>query len=237
VLYFAFSSIVFGLLGGSSPPCRGVAACAVNGMVLGFSVLLMLFLLFLVVDAIRLSVCWIEKLQDPDLRWSDAPIQELARKRQLPEAHAAYWMQVHLIGERTREVVRLLYYPLIVILLMLLARSTYFDNWDFPLALAIVVGINFTIALAAAAKLNSAARQAREAILERLRNESLDLTKEQQPAIPVASPSEIDALIDKLSKLNLGAYQRVWEQPLVRATALLLTGLGLTYSEYVRILY
>lgn len=236
LLYFAFGSIIFLLLGGGNAPCRGPVACRLNGFTLGLSVVLMLFLLFLIVDAIRLCVCWIEKLRDPNLQWTGALIHDLARKRQLPEGHAVCWLQVHLIGERTREVSRLLYYPLIVILLLLLSRSRYFDNWDFPIALAIVIGINFLIALVAAAKLNLSARLAREEILERLRDESLELAKETQTEIPTATPNEIDHLIEKLSKLKLGAYQRVWEQPLVRAIILLLSGLGLTFTEYARFL-
>ena len=233
LFYVAFGTLVFSLLGAAAAPCRGTIACKVDGILLGFGVLLMLFLLFFVVDATRLCIYWIEKLQSPRLNWDDTSRNELAKQMGLPVSHATYYLQIHLIGERTTEVGRLLYYPVVIILLMLLARTTYFDDWGFPQALAVVVGTNFLIAVIAAARLNAAAKQARDSILEKLRRESLELraSEAQQPA--VATPDEVKELISQLSQFRIGAFQHLWDQPLVRGSLLILSGIGITYVEYL----
>jgi hypothetical protein len=231
-VYLAFGQVVFALLGGSGSPARGSLASTLNGLSIGVGVPLMILLLFLIVDAIRLCIGWIEKMLDPGLDWSAEEIAAVAARRRLSDSVAKHWLQVQLIGERTRELSRLIYYPLIVILLMLLARSTYFDDFDLPVALAVIVGINFTIALVAAAALNAVARSARETVLNRLREASARLEQAEEPDVPPATPKKIDELVDELAKLDIGAFQRFWDQPLVRATVLLVTGLGLAYSEY-----
>jgi hypothetical protein len=233
LVYFAFGTIVFSLLGGASPPCRGSTACAVDGILLGIGVMSMLFLLFFVMDATRLCICWIEKMKNPAVKWDDTKRDELAEKLRVPPVHATYWLQIHLIGERTTEVGRLLYYPVVIILIMLLARTTYFDDWGFPQALAIVVGANFLIAVVTAARLNASARRAKDHILDRLQRESLKLQSDGSDKPVVSTPSEIRELIGQLSKLRIGAYQRLWDQPFIRGSLLLLGGVGVTFAEYL----
>ncbi|NIP72735.1 MAG: hypothetical protein GWO16_06720 [Gammaproteobacteria bacterium] len=230
LLYMAFAFIVVALLGRPDTPCRGLA-CSVDFAIIIMSVLPMLFLLFLVVDAARLCVCWIQKLRERPFDWNRTDGDKLPS---LPRPHFAAWMSIHLIGERTGEVTRLVYYPVLVILLLLLARSTYFDDWGFPQALAVIIGVNFLIALGAAVRLNYVARAARSEILDELRREQLSLTaSESGEPVPKPSRQEVRELIDQLGSLQIGAYQRIWEQPTVRATVLLLGGIGITFSEYL----
>jgi hypothetical protein len=237
LLYFAFGSTVFGLLGGAGSPGRGRLVPVLDGLTIGIGVLLMIFLLFLVVDAIRLCIGWIHKLMDEDLEWKPESIDGPAKVLDLPPKHAECWVRVNLIGERTAEVGRLVYYPLIVILLMLLARSTYFDGFAFPLALSIVVGLNFTIVLVAAALLNAVARDARDTCIKRLREVSAATKEAETPLPAAATPKALEDLVKELKKIDVGAFQRIPNQPLVRAAILLLTGLGMTWGEYSVLLW
>ena len=157
------------------------------------------------------------------------------QRLKLSDSHTIAWMKVHLIGERTAEVTRLIYYPVMIILLMLLARSTYFDNWDFPQALAIVVGLNFVIALGSIVRLNFVARSVREDILRELQEEKLAADKPESESYE-PNPTERKELISQLEELQMGAYLRVWDQPAVRATLLLLGGVALTFAEYIAVI-
>lgn len=233
LVYFAFASIVFTLLGGGGAPCRGTLACSLDGFITGLAVLAMLFLLFLVVDATRLCIFWIRKLLDPELHWEDKLLTRWAKRLGVPPSHTKYWLQIHLIGERTTEIGRLLYYPLLVILLMIASRSTYFDNWGFPQALAIVVGLNFTIALVTAFRLNHTARTARSQVIDRLQRERQDLREQQTEEPPQPTLGEIRDLVKELSEVHMGAYQRPWEQPFIRSALMLIAGFGISYSEYL----
>lgn len=231
LMYFTFASIMFAILGSPASPCRGELACNIDKAILGFSVLSMLVLLFLVVDAARLCICWVDSMRHKDVDWSRSKIAEFVQQLKLPELHAQAWMQIHLIGERTCEVTRLIYYPVLVILLLLLARSTYFDNWDFPQALAIVIGMNFVIALSSIVRLNFVAQSVREEILRNLHDEKLAADRIKAVSYE-ASASERQELIHQLESLRIGAYLRVWDQPPIRATFMLLGGVALTYAEY-----
>ena len=49
------------------------------------------------------------------------------------------------------------------------------------------------------------------------------------------STSERQELIQQLESLRIGAYLKVWDQPPVRATLMLLGGVALTYAEYLTV--
>jgi len=228
LVYLAFASVIFNVLEPGEVPCRGVGCAVVDHVIILISVLSMLLLLFLVVDATRLCISLIERLEDPDLEWSESNKAALPI---LPNRHQWVWMRIHLIGERTAEVTRLIYYPVLIILLLLLSRSTYFDNWGFPEALGVIVGLNFIIALASAIRLNQAARWARSKMIDELRKEQLTQTASEH--MPKPTGPEVRELIEQLEKLHIGAYLRLWDQPTVRATLLLVGGIAITYSEYL----
>jgi len=232
LIYFAFASVLFAILGLPSSPCRGTFACTIDGVIIGFSVLSMLVLLFLVADAARLCICWVNLVRDDDVDWSKSKLSEYVHRLRLPENHAAAWIKIHLIGERTSEVTRLIYYPVIIILLMLLGRSTYFDDWDFPQALAIIVGLNFFIVLGSIIRLNFVAQSVREDILHDLQDEKLAADRPEAETYTPNS-SERQELINRLENLRIGAYMKIWEQPPVRATLMLLGGVALTYADYL----
>ncbi len=232
LIYFAFASILFAILGLPWSPCRGTLACKIDGMIIGVSVLSMLVLLFLVADAARLCICWVNLVHDHRVDWSKSKLPEYVQRLRLPENHATAWINIHLIGERTNAVTRLIYYPVIIILLMLLSRSSYFDNWDFPQALAIIVGLNFAIVLGSIVRLNFVAQSVREDILHDHQDEKLAADRPEAKSYTPSS-SERQELIERLENLRIGAYMKVWEQPPVRATLMLLGGVALTYAEYL----
>jgi hypothetical protein len=234
LIYFAFASFVFTLLGSAESPCRGDFACKLNKAILSIAVLSMLGLLFLVVDAARLCICWVDSLRRMEFDWEPSLLKDYEQRLKLPRGHAKAWILVHLIGERTDVVTRLIYYPVIIILLMLLSRSTYFDNWDFPQALAIIVSLNFIIALGSVVVLNLVAQSVRKEILRKLEEEQIAGDKPKQETYEATS-SERKELIQQLSSLQTGAYLPVWQQPPVRATMMLLGGFALTFAEYFNV--
>lgn len=236
IVYFSFASFIFMILGSSAAPARGVFAFASHLWVVIFSVLFMMAILFLVVDATRLCICWVEHIHTRDLSWTNSKLYDLSKELKMPTKHAEAWLKIHLIGERTSDVTRLIYYPVIILLLMLLARSTYFDNWDFPQPLAIVMTLNFIIAIGSVVKLNHVAQSARSEVLSNLRREAIAGERSGKEAgKPTAD--EREKLIASLSGLNIGAYMNVWDQPPVRATLMLLGGIAITYAEYIDILF
>lgn len=236
--YMALASILFFWLGSHPMPCRGDESCIWNRVVLILGVFVMLFLLSLVTDAIRLCIYWIRGLTYCDFDWSSARIDKFNNELALPTHLTACWFKLELIAERTQEITRLIYYPFFVIFLMLLARSSYFDNWVFSQPLAIVVSVNLFIAAAGALALRKEAEKARHECIGYLQSELVKLnssnpqSSNQRDEEFKPAPDQITQLISNIESIRIGAFSPYREQPIVRASLLLLGAVGLSMAEY-----
>lgn len=232
-IYFAIASVIFTALPSGQTPCRGSFACIADKIVLGGSVIGMLFFLFLIVEIVLTCIFWVRIFKKNTLFWPDQLLEQWSRKVGVTKEHVKDWLRVRVIGERTNVVGRLVYYPVIVILVMVLSRSTYFDDWGFPQPLALVIGLNLVIAFSCAYILNRYAREARDEILGRLELEWLALKSEVTEGEVKTSDKEVEKLINDLKGFHVGAYKQLWSQPLLRSALLLISGLGIAYTEYL----
>ena len=90
-------------------PCRGDFSCSINRFVGSISVLFLVYLSFTVMDSVWLCISWLNELSDTT---------ELSAKAALA-----------LGSEQTGVVKRTIYYPLIVVMMLVGSRNEYFDNW------------------------------------------------------------------------------------------------------------
>lgn len=120
---------------------------------------------------------------------------------------------VLLVAERTYVVDRLIYFPIIVLMLMFLARILYFDYLDFPLSHGIVSIISISLLLYAGLKLRTEASELKLAVIN--------------------NTQEKDEMKKRLERINYGAFQPMSEQPVVRSALLLFGSLGLFAAEYL----
>jgi hypothetical protein len=192
IVYLAFADLLFYLFGPNFTPARGDASQFIHRMVLVSSLISVLLLLFLVVDTVRLGVYWIRSLyyhyddRSPD----KTTIQAISEELKVPDKYGKAWFTIELIAARTHEVSRLIYYPFIVVIIMILARSSYFDNWGLPWPVAIVVLINLCIAAVATIKLRQEAESARREILQNLRAELVQISGNGIPPNPKTVEAE-----------------------------------------------
>jgi hypothetical protein len=115
----------------------------------------------------------------------------------------------------------LIWYPLIVLAVLVLARSSFFDNWSWPSSIILVFSLNALWAFGSAAFLSRTAEQLRAAAiakLQQLRVESYDSPGRRQT---------FDELIGEIRGLKRGAFAPMTEQPFIRAVILPSGGLGL----------
>lgn len=106
----------------------------------------------------------------------------------------AYWFTIKVIGEKTKVVGEMIKYPFLILLLNLVSRHKYFDNWTWTIPLAIVIGLTTLIALICTIILFYGAIRARNQIVARLHEEEMMLINTQLP-------EEVDAFDDKKLKL------------------------------------
>ncbi|MBW8191598.1 hypothetical protein K0504_11165 [Neiella marina] len=141
----------------------------VIGLVFIISVLSMLYTIFFVVDVTRQCSIWIRALSRPDLTMTPANLHYWQERLQVPPKLAEYATRIDLIAWRSKHVSHMVYFPFLAILLTILSTTNYFDNWQFPLPLALMLAINVAICTMNAFQLNGAAIKARAKILSKLR--------------------------------------------------------------------
>jgi hypothetical protein len=177
-------------------PCRGIVSCGMDRIAILLSVIPLIALNLSVLDAVLLAARWIRELR----RATGLSALSMAR----------------LIGERTRVVNRRILYPFIVLVIVIGARSHYFDNWDFPVALLVVLTAHSLVALASACILYMAAIKTRRRIVS-----DLESTR-QHPTLQGLGQdyqnTRVRKTIDEIASIQQGAFVPLYQQPVVQAT-------------------
>jgi hypothetical protein len=183
-------------------PCRGEFTCKVDLVATIGSVWMLLILNVAVLDAVILCTRW---------------VQEMPAGTRLTEMQ-----QIRLIVERTKIVNRRILYPFLALFLLIAARSHYFDNWDFPPVLILVLTVNSLVALASASMLYLAAVQAKRRILAPLQQRLDQLAQSARDAGPAKGEDSSDEglrqVISDIDGVQQGAFVPFYQQPLVQAT-------------------
>jgi len=220
LLYYGFGFGVMALCGFPSFPGRGDLSWWADLFITrGFAVFMTIGLLFFVIDAMLLNRWFIRHLTRGPTRW---PQPLLARWRDVPDARTdaclAEYLDISLIAQRTAVVGQLIYYPFIVLFVMIVSRIRYFANWDWPLGLLVVFGFNAAGAVFAALTLRRAAERAREDALGRLRRLLFAAVAEGKSSEPLAATAR--RLVEDIQSVRVGAFGSFAENPVVGALLL-----------------
>jgi hypothetical protein len=143
------------------------------------------------------------------------------RSPPLTEKELSAYHEIFFVAQRTQVVAPLIWYPLIVLTLMIVARLSVFDNWTWPASLLLIASITAAWALGSAISLRRAAEQLRETALNDLRRFRL-LGQESE-----VKRQTFDELIAEIRGLKTGAFAPLGDQPFIRAVLLPGGGLGL----------
>lgn len=223
--FLLLSSGLFMLLGMPNHPMRGQTALLLDRMLIMALVVFFLVLLFSVNAAIRLCGRFIDELiaQDDARDWPEQTRKLFAERVGFkPDVDANLagdildpWIDIQFIAQRTQAIGPLLYFPFVLLGLMVAARWSVFDNWDIPIALVLVFMAGFAIACVNAFLMQRAASRARALALQSLQR--LQLKAKGQGPGAYAIPAHLDAITDTVRSLRKGAFVPFTEQPLVRA--------------------
>jgi hypothetical protein len=220
-LYFIFSFFLFSLFPRAVPPARGDTAWRFDLWVLLASVIALMILTFYVVDAIRLNSNLIRLFAREVTKWGHGLAEQCRRSPPLTEEELSAYFEIFFVAQRTQVVARLIWYPLIVLTLLVVARWSVFDNWSWPASLLIIYALNVTWALGSAVYLRRAAEQLRAAALDNLALLRLGAFTDE------VKRETFDELIVEIRNLKKGAFAPLSEQPFIRAVLLNSGGLGL----------
>ena len=220
-LYYIFAFAILHLFPQPPPPARGDLAFRIDKIVFYLSGAGLLLLSFYVVDAIQLNSNFIRMFGREVTNWGRSVVDRSHRSPPLDEEELSAYHEIFFVAQRTQAVALLIWYPLLVLTLLVVARSSFFDNWTWPASLVLICAVTAAWALGSAILLRRAAEQLRETALNDLRRFRL-LGRE------VAAKREMfDELIAEIRDLKTGAFAPLTEQPFIRAVLFPGAGLGL----------
>jgi len=221
VIYGGFSVAVFTLFPRPVVPARGATAFSYDFWILISAVIAMMILTFYVVDAIRLNSNFIRIFTYGVTKW--VPDISLGKDwiPPLTEEDLSRYRDIFFVAQRTEAVAPLIWYPLIVLTAMFVARSSFFDNWTWPVSLILIFTLNAIWAIGSAGFLRRAAEQLRDSAISKLQ-----LLRVKN--FSIAGRAQIfDELIAEIRGLKKGAFAPLTEQPFVRAILYPSGGIGL----------
>ena len=168
--------------------------------------------IFLCTDALRLGRAYMDALtlenisgwkgrnEDTDIRIKDKHVRD-------------HWRKMRAIVAHTEYISPLIVLPFFLIFLLLLARSTFFEAWPWPLLL-IAAYAGFSAYLLACAYLyQRSASRSREEILDALGSYKQELTKKKRrPALMTT-----DIVMAKIRSYNKGAFVPWTRHPILQS--------------------
>lgn len=265
ILYLAANLVIFSpmiMIGDlPRPPVTGQLEYRIC-LILGISAwILLFFLTFFVIDAILLHNGFLQQLTVPQTTfWPEATFKKhnfthfnrIENKKNLAD-----YFDILLIAQRTEAVGNIIYYPLIILSLIVVTRLKYFANWTWSPIIGVALFLIFCIAFFAAWWLTREARRYRDTVLARLKQRKLDALMFRQgradeimnqitafepqeravvlSLLPVLlAEASTDALLEEVQSTHQGAFSYLWEQPAIRALLLSSGGMGLaTLLQYL----
>lgn len=243
--YIGLAFALMWILGQPKAPYRGNVSFIVNWILLFSSGVSMIILIFFVVDATKLSINFVRNLKNPITIWPEKLINSFSFKEKntkksstktgrgakfsedsLGHIHKkalAEWLDIKFIASHTEAVGKLIYYPFFILLIMFVARSRYFDNWDLPILLIIIYLLNATFALCCGCMLRREAEKTRNIAMSRL-GEYLVTAK---AACDDCCSKQIETMMEQVKSIRQGAYSPFTENPVLHAILIPSGGLSL----------
>jgi hypothetical protein len=145
-------------------PISGTVDIIVFSACFGSAILLMA----LVLDAAQLCKEFVERLGDGRTLWPSEVLWRNSSELGMEEEDLDGWLDVRFVAEYTARVGQTVYYPFLVVLLLVAAQSHFVDNWTCSLPLVVVIGIIVLYSIYSALLLRKSAEKVRKDAIETL---------------------------------------------------------------------
>jgi hypothetical protein len=193
-------------------------------------VFFMLLLTYFVFDATWFCLLFVNKLRRPQTEWPPKTMEVYKKRLQLQTHPVDEWIDLDFLAKRTRCIGSLIYYPFVLIALLIVSRSAVFANYAPSLANLVAQGISLSVVFGCAIILWWAAKAARDTAKQNLTDgiiaarghspkvadKSSDATQNDSDDNPRYA-KQLETLWIRVDQLNDGAFRPFSQQPLVRA--------------------
>jgi hypothetical protein len=229
VAYFALVFAVITICGFPPPsPVRGIVCRACDLAILWAAILAMMWLIFYVLDAVRLCDRFVRLISSDGVVWSTKLLEEAADNCGLElNEQTKPWLRhplyVRVIGERSSLIGGYIYTPFVVLLLMILSRYRAFDYWPWPGVLMVIFLLHTAVLVYCAFLLRATAR--------RVKQHALDALSDELRRCPAQDPERkrwaLSKLIREVRENRKGAFGSYTENPILRALLIPFGGVGI----------
>ena len=228
------------------PPIRGENTLSAYNISLGFALFFFFWFLYIVVDQMRLCRVLARLSAKTTLEWSDLTLVEFAKDRGIEldnsNTEAEYrpkwnkdslskWLSIQLLADRTQVIDKSLYYPFIILLMLIIAHNTFFDNWLIVPSMIVIIVTSILIIVIWDIMLRGSAKAARETALGHMQfslSQSLRLTNDN------GEVTQLELLIDEVKRERRGAFRSFASDPILKAILMPSGGFGgLFLLEYL----
>jgi hypothetical protein len=124
------------------------------------------------------------------------------------------WIDLEFVAKRTNCIGSMIYFPFVLIALLIVSRSTVFANYAPSLTILVWQGISLSIVFSCAVVLWWVARATRDGAKQNL-TDGLIRAKDAESNPRLAE--QLETLLIRIAELNEGAFSPLSQQPLVRA--------------------
>jgi|GEM_PF-6603113 len=211
-----------------------------------FAVFSFFVLLLFVVDEIRLSNRFVKALKNYRISWD---VNTLEKYKVYPEKwrethglseiddaaesldiFCGNFVKVRLIARFTDVVDDLLYFPFIILFMMIVSHSSVFDSWNFPLPLILLLSTGFLVIFYFGFRLHRTAKTAKEMMIKEMNDEDIKMMGDISSSIPDSGREGFRNLTNKIisatESIREGAFVPIWEQPIIASILIPFSGVG-----------
>src|SRR5258706_15052764 len=149
-------------------PARGSVSLWAYIIVTGALVLATWFLIFAVADTTLLTWRVIKGFRMETGIWPQKTLQQFSHRLKLPPEVLDDWIDLVFVSKRTKCVTTFIYYPFLIIALLVVSRSRLFANYGVSFPDLITTGIALLIVIGCAVALRLSAEGLRASALRRL---------------------------------------------------------------------
>jgi hypothetical protein len=236
ILFFLETAVLW-FSGVPNVPFRGTEMFSLNILLLqGLLLPASLILFVLISDAAIIAVALVEsctfgEIDDNPTRWPRETLIKFSNKFDFPDSRGNLneWIGVRFIGELTRQIYGFIGYPLVIALLLVLACSSYFDNWIMPFYMKLSIGFCMGWLLYWDYRLKAAADKAREHALITLRLRVMKFQSKEQTK-PISA--QLERLISMIEHDKATVYKSFTQRPIFMNALLIMIALLADSVDY-----
>jgi len=217
LLCLLLGACLFGIFGWPFRPYRGAVNCWTDFFVSGICVTSVVLLLFFIVDATLLCNTFVNYIAKWPTVWPEDLLKKVAAERGMHPNDLPEWLDIQIIAKRTDVVSRLIFYPFVVLGLMIVARNSFFDHFDWPISMILFFGVLGGYAVSCALTLRCSAEKAQKEELRQLNEKYLRMKADKNYEIRA---KQIELTMAEIRDIEEGAFVPLSQHPVIAALAM-----------------